>query len=308
MVHDLAGNVIVRILLPVVVIAVMLANAPRRAQAAPASAGDEALFKRLDADANGKLAAAEVPEENRRLFARLLRNGDRDGDSVLSQEEFLAALVPSRPEKPIEEKQPATFPQANAVRYLLIILDTNRDAEIEAREVPTDMQRIFDDLAERLDDNDNDVLERYELGRSFRELGQTAARYVARERINVEAELKKLEKSQGKAVNRFDEPPRPIFETLRDPEQARKTFDRLDGNDDGELELDEVPEPLRPQIERFMRLADRDRSGGLSEREFLAGTERMSRFMGRGRPEMSPGDDAKPDRKSRRKKADAATN
>jgi hypothetical protein len=265
---------------------------------AASPAGDEALFGRLDADGNGKLRSDEVPKEHERLFARLARKGDGDGDGTLSRDEFLAALVPSRPEKPIEEKQPTDFPQANAVRYLLLSLDTEPDGYIEADEVPKDLQAVFDELCDDLDGNDNDALERYELARSFQSIGRLAVRHVNRNRINVDVELKKLERAQGSSVNRFDEAPRPIFDTLRDPKQARTTFDRLDANDDGELKSGEVPEPLQQQLERFMRLADRDGSGGLSEREFLAGAERITRAQMRQRPDG----DSMSDRKSQRKK------
>ena len=110
------------------------------------------------------------------------------------------------------------------MRYLLVSLDTKPDGYIEADEVPDGMQRVFDELLERFDANDNDALERYELSRGFQGLGQIAARYAARERSNPAAELKKLEKTQGKAINRFEEQQRPIIEQFGDPEQARRSL------------------------------------------------------------------------------------
>jgi Ca2+-binding EF-hand superfamily protein len=288
----------------VVVMAVSLGQS----KAAPVPAGDAALFERLDVDANGKVSADEVTQEHKQLFARLVRKGDRNDDAALSQDEFLAALVPSRPEKPIEQKQSTSFPQADAVRYLLVSLDTKADGYIEADEVPERLQRIFDEMLERFDANDNDALERYELSRSFQGLGQIAARYAARERIDPAAELKKLEKTQGKAINRFEEQQRPIIEQFGDPGQARTIFTRLDVNRDKRLDAAEIPEPLQAQLEQFIRRADRDGDGGLSEREFLAGAERVSRFMKRQRPEMMSEEGDMPNRKPRRKKAAAKAN
>ncbi|HEX2476436.1 MAG TPA: hypothetical protein VHK01_16910, partial [Lacipirellulaceae bacterium] len=45
---------------------------------AASSAGDGALFDRLDADKNGRITSDEVAQDTRRLFERLLRRGDAD--------------------------------------------------------------------------------------------------------------------------------------------------------------------------------------------------------------------------------------
>jgi hypothetical protein len=44
-------------------------------------------------------------------------------------------------------------------------------------------------------------------------------------------------------------------------------------------------------------LADRDRDGNLSRREFLDGAERMARFIGRRQPDTMPERDRKRDSK-----------
>ncbi len=279
------------------VLIAVLAAQPTLAE--QSSAGDAALFERLDADSDGVVSVSEVSADHKRLFDRLVRRGDANRDGGLTSGEFLAALVPSRPEKPIEEKQPATFPQANAVRYLLLSLDTDANRMIEAEEVPEALQPVFLAMIERLDRDENGRLEPGELSRGGGPLAQIAGRYVAREGIDVAAELRKLEKSQGKAAARFEEQ-RPPVELLGDPQQARAIFSRLDGNGDGELEPSEAPEPFQPQLERLMRLADRDRNGRLSEREFLTAAERISRIMSRRERGPAPGGDAMPERESTR--------
>ncbi|MEX2309229.1 MAG: EF-hand domain-containing protein [Pirellulales bacterium] len=250
------------------------------ARAETPSAGDAALFARLDANRDGAISADELTAEHKRLFSRLLRRADANGDDQLSRDEFLSGLTPSRPEKPIEAKQPATSPQADAVRYLLLTIDTNTNAVIEADEVPDDLQRVFAAMVDRLDRNDNGNLEPMELSRGGPPLAQLAGRYVASREIDVAVELKKLQKAQGRAAERFDGK-RPPVEMLGDPEQARALFARLDANGDGHVQHDEVPEPFQPQLERFLRVADRNRDDRLSESEFLTGAERISRFLSR---------------------------
>src|SRR5207244_4102064 len=55
-----------------------------------------ALFEKLDANHDGVLTSDEVPEEQRRLFERLLRQADRNHDGKLSREEFVAGLSGDR--------------------------------------------------------------------------------------------------------------------------------------------------------------------------------------------------------------------
>ncbi len=282
-----------RILPVVVAVALNVDFIPgSRAGDAP-SAGDAKLFDRLDTDRNGVITTDEVAPENLRLFDRLLRQSDANHDKALSRGEFLAALVPSRPEKPIEAKQPATSPQADAVRYLLLAMDTNRNSTIEPDEVPKAFKPAFEFMVDRLDRNNNGKLDRYELSRGGPPLAVIAARYVQREGINPTVELAKLEKLQGKMANRFDEQPMPL-ESLRDPQKARQLFAQLDQNGDHKVERKEMPEPLQQPLERFLRMADRDGDGQLSEREFLDGAERLSKFLKR------PQTEARRERKSNR--------
>lgn len=268
---------------------------PTRTFAAPSSAGDRDLFKRLDINGDGLLTAEEIRSDQARLFERLVRQGDTNGDRELSYDEFRSALVPSRPDKPLEPQQPDVSPQVDAVRYVLLSLDTNGDSMIEADEVPPHMQQVFQSLSSELDRNDNGRLEFPELSRDIGHLRQIAFRFVRRERIDVATELKKLEKSQGEAARRFDEPP-PLA-MLADARQSGTLFNQLDNNADGKIELAELPEPLRPRLERLIRLADRNRDGALTRQEFLRGLERRSRVLGRQQSEnIMNSDDARPER------------
>jgi Ca2+-binding EF-hand superfamily protein len=194
------------------------------------------------------------------------------------------------------------------LRYLLLTMDTSRNGWIEADEVPEDLQPVFEIMAEDVDTNKNGTMDRYELSRNARQIIPVAARYVARERIDVSKELKKFDKSQGQLARRFDEAPGPFISSLADPDQARKAFKQFDANTDGQLELAEFPEPLQQQMERFVRLADRDRDGRLSEREFLFAADRAGRMMKAQNANASMDSDTRNERmaKKRAKKAAAA--
>jgi Ca2+-binding EF-hand superfamily protein len=264
------------------------------AQAAPPG-GEAGLFDRLDSDKNGQVIATEVSLEQRRLFDRLLRLGDENHDQALSRDEFSAALVPSRPEKPIEEKQPTSFPQANAIRWLLLSMDTNGNVQIERREVPEDLRRVFDAMRERIDTNKNGVLETVELARGGRPLAQIAGRYVQQNDVDIAVELKRLEQKLGAAANRFESGPLRL-EDLTDTQKARQAFLQLDANNDGQIEVGEIPEPLRRRLQRLFRTADRDGNGRLSEREFITGARRIAGRAARQAAVEMPSRDAMPNK------------
>lgn len=253
----------------------------------PSPAGNSALFDRLDANDDDSISADEVAAEQRQLFDRLVRKGDSNQDGKLSRDEFTASLKPSRPSKPLEEKEPSTLPQANAVRYMLLTMDKNRNARIEKEELPREMSNAMDMLMDRVDKNANGALERQELSRGGPVMSAIAGRYAERLKIDVDAELAKLKKSEGEAFNRFEQQPVPL-DQLRDAKQARQLFAQFDENADGKLEPKEVPDPLVEPIKRLVRVADRDNDGKLTQDEFVTATERIGSFMKRGGPEGMP--------------------
>jgi len=251
------------------------------------SAGGSALFDRLDANQDSAITADEVATENRPLFDRLIRKGDSNHDGKLSRDEFAAALKVTRPAKPLEEQEPSTVPQADAVRYMLLTLDKNRNARIEKDELPRDRGGVMDMLMERVDRNGNGALERQELSRGGPAMSAIAGRYVERMKIDVDAELAKLKKSEGEDFDRFEQQPVPL-EQLRDAKQARQLFAQFDENADGKLDPKELPAPQVERFDRLVRIADRDGDGKLTQDEFVAATERIGKFLNRGGPEAMP--------------------
>jgi Ca2+-binding EF-hand superfamily protein len=239
------------------------------------SAGDAALFARLDQNNDQRLTIDEISTGERRLFKRLLRRGDGDEDGTLSHKEFLAALLPSRPDKTLEARQPSSSQDTDAVRWLLLTMDTNANGWIEAREVRDDLEKTFESMEQRLDTDRNRILESAELIRGSRPLAQIARRYVRQYGVDITSELKQLQRDQGAAANRFEERRGPL-DNLSNPEQASQFFAQLDANQNGRLEDRELPQSLQRQIRRLLKSADRDGDGQLSRREFVAAARRIA--------------------------------
>src|ERR1700685_855211 len=63
-----------------------------RACADDSQIDSEALFKKLDANGDGKLTASEIPPEQRKFFDRLLRVSGAEKSGELTREQFDRAL------------------------------------------------------------------------------------------------------------------------------------------------------------------------------------------------------------------------
>jgi hypothetical protein len=237
---------------------------------------DERLFARLDSNADGQLVSDDLPAGQARLFARLVRLGDADNDGGLSKEEWQHAITPPRPVKPIEEKRPSDLPGADAARLILLKLDVDGDGVLMQDEAPRAMRQVFTQLVNRFDRNDDDRVNRIELARGGPRLTRMAQQAVRRLNLDVERELKRLDREQGDAAQRFSEQPW-ARQRIADPKRAIALFEEFDINSDGKIEREEVPDRLG----RLYRFGDRNRDGNLSEEEFMAARQQVNKLQRR---------------------------
>ena len=116
--------------------------------------GPEMMFKRLDANGDGKITLDEVPEERRERFKKLIERGDKDGDGALSEQEFIAAMPDPGPGpgKPAEGKRP------ERARRFFSRFDKNGDGKVTLDEVPPEQRPMIERLLRRGDKDGDKAL------------------------------------------------------------------------------------------------------------------------------------------------------
>ena len=169
---------------------------PRRAFGDPKQAGE--LFKQLDANRDGQLVVAELPEPAKDQLSRLVRRADRNRDGGLSREEFLrAAQFVARF---IESTPKTESPPAPA---------TNKAAAERSVSSSTSLaRRLIERLVDRSDQNQDGMVSRNEArGQLRRQFSQADAngdgQLDSQELSALEQELgTRLEKANLKAANK----------------------------------------------------------------------------------------------------------
>jgi Ca2+-binding EF-hand superfamily protein len=227
------------------------------------------LFRSLDSNADGQIAADEIAEENWPSFRRLLRTGDESGDGRLTAAELALALTPVRAEKPQVEKAGSRLPGADALIVLVAAMDRNADGRIESDEPPRQYRSAFEQMLRPADGDRDGDLSRRELaqgGPRLTVLAEVAARRMG---LDVEAETKRLPASKAASIDRQDVYAAP-GNIAGDPAAARQVFRRLDADGDGRLTADEAPEGLPGRLAGALRIGDRNGDRALTEKEFVA--------------------------------------
>ncbi len=222
----------------------------------PAANDQEVLFNKLDKNGDGKLVPDEIPEEQARYFDRLVRLGDKDDNGELTKAEFDAAA--KRSDAPVQgggfdrgAGGPGGRPMLD-FKQMLERLDKNNDGKLSKEELPEDgPARFLRDMLER-QGKDSITADDFEQMRQRMAGGAPGGR------------------PGGFGQGEF--------------------LKRLDKNNDGKLQKDELPEGMR---ERFGKVFEKLGKDELSQEEFGRAMAEFSPPPGApgnpgGRPNQNP--------------------
>ncbi len=191
------------------------------------------LFERLDTNKDGKVTKDELPEDRQRLFERLVRTADKNGDGQLTADEF-AAGVQDRPPGDAsagepDERRPAPgdgsrggfLPGAFTV---LRALDADNDGKLSKSEIEGATAAL-----KKLDKNNDGELTREELQPSGGTGGFAGRLGGGTEPAAMGERLRGMDKNNDGKFSKDELPP-----------LLQERFDALDANKDGALEISEL--------------------------------------------------------------------
>lgn len=236
-------------------------------------ASPEDVFHQLDANRDDRVARAEIDPEKQAWFDRLLLQADKNDDRQLSLDEWQAGLTPHRIEKPFIRKTNSDLRGSDALLLLLAWMDGNTDLTVEVSEVPEELRGFFERVVNQLKLKDASEFRVNQLRQQAPRYALMAQRFAQQRGIDVEVELALLSDKQYALVERIKRPVR-AGRGLSDRNNAQAIFDRLDRDGDGSVAKDEIPDAIVDRLAALFERADSDGDGRLTEREFLAFSDR----------------------------------
>lgn len=241
------------------------------------------LFQRLDKNSDGKLTGDEVPEDQQRLFQRLLRLGDKNGDGSLTREEFAEAnKQESKPNVPLG----SDGDNRGDAKQRFEMLDRNKDGKVTLEEVPEPLRDRLKPIFERSGKKELSFEDfsrmapggaRPDPAEMFKRFDTNSDGKISKDELPPEARERLAPAFERLGVNEITlEQFQRLGERLGRPSQGNpeEMFGRLDTNGDGKLTLDEVPDRARPIVEAALRRAGKDAKGSLTKDEFVGNLPR----------------------------------
>jgi Ca2+-binding EF-hand superfamily protein len=172
------------------------------------------VFKRLDANSDGKIELGELPEQLRPRLERFLNRFDSDGDKALSLDEFEKGRQTLRAQSGAEKAS------GTPAMALMRVLDRDGNGTLDRDEIARASKAL-----QALDRNGDGTLDREELSAAETPTGDTSA-----PRPN--QLLKRLTARDKDGDGKWS--------AGELPPALRGAFDKLDANGDGFVDADEV--------------------------------------------------------------------
>jgi len=227
------------------------------------------LFKMADTNNDGQISQKEAIDVGNLLVGGFFFRADANGDGVLTPEEARAARDQLFQQQPLlryvlqkakanngdaqigAATQPAQQPgdvarnlAANPARTIGSLLDVNRDQKIEASELRQAVQQSVQTLFTIADANQDGLLSPAELNRAVGEAARTA----------VQMTFQAADSDRNGALSQAE-----FDKALTEP--AHAVFRVLDGNNDGQISLDELQRAQQIITQQIQRLSMPETNG-----------------------------------------------
>jgi Ca2+-binding EF-hand superfamily protein len=195
----------------------------------------EMFFQRLDANADGKVTADEVPADRKEMFDRIVQNADKDGDGAISKPEFAEvakrmardtpSTPPAMPDKPMAAAAPG---------IALSVFDRDGDGSLSNDEIAAAESSL-----RRLDANRDGTVSRQEIAAANQPRPTDRAPERMPEPEDVVKRLMQLDRDSNGSISKEEAPPR-----------MKENFDRADANSDGQLDRTELLSVAKQMLSR----------------------------------------------------------
>ena len=259
-----------RIMLAALAVAGLSAASLQAEDSKPDQAG---VFKRLDANGDGKLRAEEVPADKRAFFDRALRSGDADGDGALNAAEFAKAFSSGKDSDRERDSSPRRRPGSSSgsrstpsAAEFIKRLDKDGDGKVSSEELPETYRARLGVKFEKFDKNKDGALNQEEVAAIL-----TASYSSRRSSGTPSRDSDRPMPSTRDAAQPSQDALFAILDRDRDGKLSRRELEaagsilsRLDRDKDGMLSKGEIAAVAsdRPSRERSSR--ERDSRGGIS--------------------------------------------